>query len=131
MKKIIFVSLISLLFSITSCKKSKEPELPTISLKTGGNYISQYATVNSGQTITAGIIADKNETDLRTFRVYVSYGAEDFSLKNTYTLKDNETEHYESDYKINPQNDGSETWKFEITDRNGNINYISLFLSVN
>jgi hypothetical protein len=122
---IVFVSLLS------SCKKSSDAKLPTISFKTGGNYTSSNATVTTSDIINVGITADKNESDLRSFTVSYAYGSDVFTLKNTYYVPEGGKSHFEKDYTIKPENvNGFETWKFEITDFDGNTNSVSFKLTV-
>ena len=129
------VTCMSLLFVassiLVSCKKSKDPKPPTISFKTGGNYTSSNANVTTSDIITAGIIADKNESDLRVFTVYNSIGNDPLTVKNTYSIADSEKSHFEKDYTIKPSTSyGYETWKFEISDFDGNTNSVSFKLTV-
>lgn len=127
-----FAGLILIFITVfISCKKQADAKLPAISIKSGGNYTSGDATLNKSEIITIGIIADKNEADLMTFRVYTSSGSNSLVLKNSYNLTESEKQHYEKDYKITTQNTyGYENWKFEITDRMGNINSVTLKFTI-
>jgi hypothetical protein len=116
---------------IISCKKNEDAKLPMIAFKTGGNYTSSDASVNTSDLIKVGTTSDKNEADLKTFKIYSSVGGGAFSIKKTYYLTPDEKDHYENEYQFSPKNQYNfETWKFEITDANGNVNSVSFKLSV-
>ncbi|HKR06340.1 MAG TPA: hypothetical protein VJY62_17015 [Bacteroidia bacterium] len=130
MKSIVMILLVT--SAIVSCKKNKDAELPSISLKAGGNYTSGDATVSTSDLLIVGISADKNQDDLKTFKIYSSIGSGAFSLKKTFYLAPDEKGHYEKDYEFTPENDHTyETWKFEINDAAGNSNSVSIKLTIN
>ncbi|MEP7169165.1 MAG: hypothetical protein ABI855_07310, partial [Bacteroidota bacterium] len=110
---------------------NQDAELPDISLKSGGNYTSSDGTVTTSDLINIGIIADKNESDLKSYKIYSSFGNGSFSLKKTYYLTPDENTHYEKDYQFIPSDKNTfETWKFEISDAAGNVNSVSVKLTV-
>lgn len=114
-----------------SCKKNEDAKLPVIAFKTGGNYTSSDASASTSDIINVGITSDRNEADLKTFKIYYSVGSGDFSIKKTYYLTPDEKDHYENEYQFNPTSQNNfETWKFEITDANGNANSVSFKLTV-
>ncbi len=116
---------------IISCKKKQDAKLPSISFKSGGNYTSSDGSVSTSDLIVIGTISDKNEADLKTFKIYSSVGSAAFSLEKTFYLTPDEKDHYEKDYEFIPQNVNTyETWKFEINDADGNTNSVSIKLSV-
>jgi hypothetical protein len=116
---------------IISCKKNEDAKLPTISFKTGGNYTSSDASVTTSDLINVGIKADRNQADLKTYKVYSSVGVADFSLRKTFYLTPDEKDSYENDFEIYPAAKNTyETWKFEITDASGNSNSVSLKLTI-
>lgn len=117
--------------AVVSCKKKQDAKLPSISFKTGGNYTSADGSASTSDLIVIGITSDKNEADLKTFKVYSSIGSGSFSLQKTFYLTPDEKDHYEKDYEFIPKNVNTyETWKFEISDADGNTNSVSLKLSV-
>jgi|GEM_PF-983785 len=114
-----------------ACKKTQDAKLPSISLKSGGNYTSSDGNVSTSDLIKVGTTSDRNEADLRTFKIYSSIGSGSFTLKKTYYLTPDEKSHYEKDYEIIPKSVNTyETWKFEINDADGNSNSVSIKLSV-
>jgi hypothetical protein len=123
--------LIAAIIFFASCKKEKDAELPDISFKTGSSYISTNTTLGKSEIVTVGIAADKKNADLMTFKVYQSGANSSFSLQNTYNVSNDEKDHYEKDYKITTDTaSGSENWKFEISDKNGNVNSVELKLTI-
>jgi hypothetical protein len=126
------VMLLIIMTATISCKKNHDAKLPTISFKSGGNYSSSDASVSTSDLINVGITSDKNEADLKTFKIYSSIGSGAFSLKKTFYLTPDEKSHYEKDYEFTPQNKNTyETWKFEINDVEGNSNSVSIKLTIN
>jgi hypothetical protein len=128
-KYLLMILVLSVMFA--ACKKNQDAKLPTISLKSGGNYTSSNGNVTTSDLIRIGTSSDKNEADLRTFKIYSSIGSGSFTLKKTYYLTPDEKSHYENDYEIIPKSVNTyETWKFEINDDEGNSNSVSVKLTV-
>jgi hypothetical protein len=117
---------------VVSCKKNQDAKLPVIAFKTGGNYTSADGSVTTSDVINVGIVANKNEADLKTFKIYSSTGSAALSLKKTFYLTPDEKDRYDKDYEFTPQSKNSyETWKFEITDAEGNVNAVSFKITIN
>ncbi|MEO5569384.1 MAG: hypothetical protein ABIT08_05055 [Bacteroidia bacterium] len=118
--------------ALSSCTKSQDAKLPDMTFKSGGNYTSSNKSVTTSEIISVGITADKNKADLKTYKIYSATGNGSFSLKKTFNLTADETDHYENDYQFHPESKNNfETWKFEITDVDGNSNSVSIKLTVN
>jgi hypothetical protein len=124
--------LLAVVSAAVSCKKTQDAKLPVIAFKTGGNYTSTDGSVTTSDVVNVGITADKNEADLKTFKIYSSTGSAALSLKKTFYLTPDEKSHYDKDYQFTPQSKNSyETWKFEITDAAGNVNSVSFKITIN
>lgn len=127
---ILLVSCLSLLFS---CDLLDPHKPPTVSFKSDAGYTSKDATVSKGESIKVGLIANKEEDDMKTYNISYSYdGAATTNTKETFTLTGSEQQHYEKDYEFTVRNQsGTEKWYFTITDRDGNIAKLSITLTVN
>lgn len=118
---------------IISCKKEKDEHVPpNVSLKTSTGYTSADATVAQGATIKVGFVAEKTEDELKTFNVSHAFdGASTTITDQTFTLENDEEDHYEKDYTFTTRAQaGTEKYIFTITDRDGNIAQKTITLTV-
>lgn len=131
--KILSILFIVMLASFSSCELFDPHKPPSISFVTGAGYTSDDSTVGKGETIKVGIIANKEEDDMKTYNISYSYdAATTTTTKETFTLTGSEEQHYEKDFEFTTRNEsGIEKWYFTITDRDGNIAKLSLTLTVN
>jgi len=116
-----------------ACKKDKHTP-PTLTLKTGGIYISADATIGMNDTIIVGVTVTKEEDPLNTFNVSYAYdGATSTTTFTTETLSGNDqATGFSRDVQIITRNvAGTETWTFTATDLDGNIATKSIKLTVN
>jgi len=120
-------------FAFSSCKKEKGADLPTITLKSGTGYTSSSSSVPKSSILKVGIIADKNKADLRRLDITVLLAHENTEqTKKTIYMDDNEKEHFDYDYTELKTGDdsGTQTWRFKITDKDGNLGETSIYLTV-
>lgn len=118
-RSLISVFILSVFF--ISCKKQKDAKPPEISFKSGGIYTSLSSDATTNTDITVGIVAIKNEAELRFLEIEYSYDSGNFATKTTYNMKSNEKDRYELDYVFKTRNEiGIEIWRFTIHDLNGN-----------
>lgn len=131
--KFLSMLLIGAFASFSSCQLFDPHKPPSVSFKTGTDYTSENATVGKGQTIKVGIIANKEEDDMKTYNISYSYDATTTTTtKETFTLSGSEAQHYEKDYEFTTRNEsGTEKWYFTVTDKDGNIAKLSFTLTVN
>jgi len=114
-----------------SCKKEKDATVPEISFKEGTGYVSGNISATRSTIYTFGIIADKTDHDLRKLVISVSYDGKQFEEMENHMMLENEKNHYESDFKAQTRNEnGSERWKFEVSDKDGNTAKEEINLSV-
>ena len=123
--------LIFVLF-LFSCNKVEDAKLPTVTFKTGTGYVSGNTTVGKNHILTVGVIADKNEADLRRVDIKVKYSyLSNEDTKKTFYMDDSEASHFETEYDIKTAGEnGTETWTFEATDKAGNIGSNKLVITV-
>lgn len=131
--KFFSILLIVVLASFSSCELFDPHKPPSISFKTGTDYTSEDATVAQGATIKVGIIANKEEDNMKIYNISYSYDAETTTTtKETFTLSGSEEQHYEKDFEFTTRNEsGIEKWYFTVTDKDGNIAKLSFTLTVN
>lgn len=106
--------------------------LPNISFKTGGKFISSNTTVKQGDTVLIGINASKAEDVdvLKKFDISRSYdGALESSVYNT-DLTGVSGDQYAFDYMaIARKQTGTEKYTFTVINRDGLKNSVSLTLT--
>lgn len=139
MKKIISLSLITLVLIGTACKKktaaqaSADPRVPPdMAFKTGANYTSTDITATRQDTLLIGVIVTKTEDNLTSFNASASY---DGSITTTsffnHHLSSSEYNNYTVDVPYYTRNQaGSEVLTFSIVDRDGNITKKSITVTV-
>lgn len=93
----------------TACSKDEEKDPPTLNFKTETGYTSADATVNFGDTINVGLLAESNGSDNIT-KLLVTAN-DQVMLDSTLNVLQ-----LVVDFNIIKSASGSETWKFSITD---------------
>ena len=121
-KRIRPLVLIFLLFLSISCEREQE-KLPTLELKTGSGYTSDDAVISKGSSLTVGIIATKEENNLKAYNISVSFdGAHTTNTIQDYTIPSDQNTHYDKDVSFTVRNQmGTEKYYFTILDVDGNI----------
>ena len=127
---IILIAAISI--SVASCKKEKEAKLPTVTLKTGAGYYSSSGPVSKNAILKIGMVAEKNESDLRKLDITVVLPHETSETnKKTFYIDAGDADRFEAEYELNTGNEsGNQTWRFKATDKLGNVGEESIILNV-
>jgi hypothetical protein len=122
---ILTVGLLAIVVLLSAC----DPHVPpSISFKTGGDYVSQDTTVAPGVSLLVGIVGKKREDDMKRLNISYSYDGGSSTTKETFSTS---SSNYSKDYIIDVRNqEGVEKWYFAITDRDGNIAKLSLTITV-
>ncbi|MFI5219440.1 MAG: hypothetical protein ACHQNT_08110 [Bacteroidia bacterium] len=130
-KRLTYLLLFSFIF-FSSCSKNEDAKLPTVTFKSGSGYISGNTSAGKNNILTVGIIADKKEAGLRRLDIKVKYSyLTNEDDKKTFYMSDSTASHFETDYDIKTAGEnGTETWTFEVTDKDGNIGLNSLVITV-
>ena len=125
--------LFSTLAIISSCE-TDQGLLPTISFKTGGNYISSDTTLVGGSSITIGINASKSESVdvLKKFNISKSVNAVTAASVYSKDLNGSEGDSYTYDYPTILDTIHGQTNKFifTVTNRDGLVNQVALTVAV-
>ena len=131
--KFLSIAFLLILSLLSSCELFDPHKPPTVTFKTEAGYTSADATVSKGESIKVGIIANKEEDDMKTYNISYSFdGSATTTTKDNFTLTGTEQQHYEKDYEFTVRNQsGIEKWYFTITDRDGNIAKLNITLTVN
>lgn len=133
MKTKLFTCLVAFIFVFfSSCKKNDRANEPEVTFKTGTGYVSGNTATGKNHILTVGIIADKNEADLRRLDIKVKYSyLTSQPTKKTFYMNENEASHFETEYEIKTAGEnGTETWTFEATDKDGNIGTNTIVITV-
>ncbi len=134
MKNIIITSLtIGLLAFVSACKKD-EGNLPAISFKTGGSYLSHDDSVATGSAILIGINAEKTEDKdvLKKFNLSKSVNGGTDNTIYSKDLSGGEGNNYSFDYKDTLKGASGDKTKytFTVTNRDGLVNNVSLTVKI-
>ena len=113
---------------ISSC----DPHVPpSISFKTGGDYVAKDTTVAPGVDLLVGIVGKKREDDMKRLNVSYAYDGGPSTSKVTFPISGSGQRNYQQDYTIEVRDEvGVEKWYFAITDRDGNIAKLTLTVTV-
>ncbi len=119
------------LLAFASCEKD-EGNLPNISFKTGGSYISSDDTITAGSAILIGINASKSEDRdvLKKFNISKSVnGGASVSIENRDLGKSDE-DNFSFDFNstLDTTNNQSSKYIFTVTNRDGLTNSVSVTL---
>jgi hypothetical protein len=134
MKSIIkLICILAIVAFVSACEKD-QGKLPTISFKTGGNYISSDVTKAGGSQITIGINAAKSESEDVLKKINVSKSVNSAAASTVFekALSGSEGDNYSYDYTTTLDTISGQTNKFTftITNRDGLTNQVSLTVTV-
>lgn len=134
MKKIMTMFLVVAISSImTSCEKDGG-NLPNISFKTGGSYISTNVTRNQGASLTFGIDASKAEKRdvLKKFNISRAVNGGASTTVFSKDLSGGEEDNYSYDYTVVADSVAGQTnvYTFTITNRDGLTNQVTSSVTV-
>jgi len=114
---------------LSSCEKD-EGNLPHISFKTGGNYVSGDATRSAGDTVLIGITASKAEKKdpLKKFSISRSVNGGASATIFSKDLSGDEGNNFAYDYTaiLDTAANHTESYTFVVTNRDGLVNQVSL-----
>lgn len=137
MKKIIHTTfglllVVAFTLFLTSCSKEEGAKAPTVTFKSGSGYTSESGTAYKNEILKVGIIAEKNEEDLRKLEITVQLAhANSSQTKKTITIDEDDASHFETDYEIKTGSEsGTQTWKFIATDKDGSAGEAILYINV-
>ncbi len=132
-KNIILTTAILLLLTAVNSCTIDPGNLPNISFKTGGKYITSNTTIKQGDTVLIGINASKAEDVdvLKKFDISRSYdGALESSVYNTDLIGLSGDQYAYDYYAIARKQAGTEKYTFTVINRDGLKNSVSLQLTV-
>jgi hypothetical protein len=131
--KLLMIFIVALGLAATSCSKDDEETTPvnvtpTINFKGGTGYISEDATVTAGENFTIGITANSNGNSgekLQSVRYTVTSNNQIILEQDSVF---NETS-YSWDYTFSLSSAGEAVFMFEVTDKDGEKNNVSLTIT--
>lgn len=131
--KLLMIFILAIGMAATSCKKDDEETTPvdvtpTINFKGGTGYISEDATVTAGENFTIGITANSNTNSgkkLQSVRYTVTSNNQIILQQDSVF---NEAS-YNVDYIFSLSSAGQAVFMFEVTDKDGEKNDISLTIT--
>lgn len=129
--KLILILVAALGMSVVSCSKDDDPAVdltPSIDFKGGSDYISADATVIAGEEFKIGITASSNTSSGKnlTSVKYTITSNDQIVLEEDSVFNENA---YNVDYFFRMDNEGMATFKFDVTDKDGQMSSKSLTIT--
>ena len=120
--------------SFASCKK-KDVYLgspPTVTLKTGTEYVANNAIVHVGDTITIGVTASSNSSPdkLRRLVIRRSINSQEISTIKEMDIPSDQNEEYSTDIKFLIATEGLQLYKFIAVNTHGLEGEVSIQFTV-
>lgn len=129
---IIIALLVASSLTIISCSKDARMK-PSVTFKTNAGYLTKDTTLGKSTAFTIGIDVKKTEDELQSYTASSSFdGGTKANIENTsFKIFSKERDGFEKTHNLTTRNAaGTEKYEFTVSDADGNINSISLMVTV-